>query len=159
MNSPDHINFLCANCHSTMHNVPSEVTSKAYDVNKSNHSADSLIAYLSHELRNPIQAISTGVYVIEQLIKKMGPKSLSNSTINSLSMLKSDDLNNHTHCTTHSNPNTSTSFIDIDEKDKLVDISDSFLNFDETKRTYLQTANSCGNDDDIDHYCIDEFKQ
>ena len=39
--------------------------------NKFCTNSKNLIAYLSHELRNPIQAISTGVYIIDRTIKKI----------------------------------------------------------------------------------------
>lgn len=35
------------------------------------NNSKNLIAYLSHELRNPIQAISTGVYIIDRAIKNL----------------------------------------------------------------------------------------
>jgi len=38
--------------------------------NGKNTNSRNLVAYLSHELRNPIQAISTGVYIIDRYVKK-----------------------------------------------------------------------------------------
>jgi signal transduction histidine kinase/CheY-like chemotaxis protein/PAS domain-containing protein len=51
-----------------------------YCIKKLYNKSKNLIAYMSHELRNPIQAISTGVYLINRIVKKISIKSSKKST-------------------------------------------------------------------------------
>ncbi|VBB18580.1 hypothetical protein YASMINEVIRUS_1043 [Yasminevirus sp. GU-2018] len=54
-----------------LHDSDSTPTPDTFDKSKS---SKNLVAYMSHELRNPIQAISTGVYLIDKTIKSMNKK-------------------------------------------------------------------------------------
>ena len=57
-----------------------------------------LVAYMGHEIRNPIQVISTGVYIIDRYVRNSSPStSLTNSTIsnNSNSPVSPKNMNTY----------------------------------------------------------------
>jgi signal transduction histidine kinase/CheY-like chemotaxis protein len=67
--------------------------------NKNHNNSKNLVAYLSHELRNPIQAISTGIYIIDRSIKNLEKESDKKSqSSQSLKSPKISGSDNQSEC-------------------------------------------------------------
>lgn len=84
-----------------VNNIPlsSATTHTKTQCNTKNH-----VAYLSHELRNPIQAINTGVYIIDRSIKKIDQLNKHIMVLSSKMKSHSDNLLKHC-CLPCTNPN------------------------------------------------------
>ena len=116
-----------------------------------------LIAYLSHELRNPIQVISTGVYILSRTVKNIEYNNSSISSIGSSdensSSLTSDNLEMFSEC----EKNLSDSMVSVDSIDIINVDTDNMETF---KSVIKRVDVSCKNisiiiDDIIDLSKID----
>lgn len=95
INEIPNLNYLYKNKKLSIHNIASEIYINTiidneklyhiiiihdYDITKNTNSQD-LIAYLSHEIRNPIQVITDGVYIIDKSIKNIDVSPIKQSYV------------------------------------------------------------------------------
>lgn len=112
-----------------------------------------LIAYLSHELRNPIQAISTGVYLVDRSIKSMIKKmesieetcNTSHSEILCKSLMNSQTFSKNGIRIDKCELNKSSEVIKdrtLSEVTEVTELSDSFIEY----KTQLKRSDSSDKD-------------
>jgi signal transduction histidine kinase len=100
-------------CNSIYHII--KITDEKKDSINTHTNSKNLIAYLSHELRNPIQAISTGIYIIDRLVKNISD---SNDITNSIYSNDSNDSNDSNKSNDDINNNLNDK-INLEKKDLL----------------------------------------
>lgn len=103
-----------------------------HDFKKDNKNSKNLVAYLSHELRNPIQAITTGIYIINKTIKNKNEMRRVNSSETFDIKINSDE-------------NLSDSFISIDELDQIYNDSSSDTSQKSIKSVIRRVDSACNN--------------
>ncbi len=123
--------------------------------NKSFNNSKNHVAFLSHELRNPIQAISTGVYIIDRSIKKIDQlnKHISQYQEVSEKNLNKGDQEMMNNNKDNDNFEISSGYIDISArylKSGKKSISRSYIDID---TQYIENLDN----DDIDVESVDSF--
>jgi signal transduction histidine kinase/ActR/RegA family two-component response regulator len=136
---------------------------KIIDTNNEDTKNKNLIAYLSHELRNPIQAISTGVYIINRTLedtmnhnKNYRKRSDSPDTLNSLCIDNKISDSSDTYTTIDEkiyNINHETNLLDSDH---IYDDYSKKYFFNETKKTYTKSEDEVYETIKLKNYDSDE---